>query len=129
MGRGKVLLKNTIIITIGKICTQLVSFFLLPLYTGVLSTEEYGIVDLLNTLVSLMLPIVTFQVEQAVFRELIEVRDNKEKKTEIISSGLITVVFQCVIYLLLFGFFSRIINNNYKYFLATNVVTYIFLSL
>lgn len=55
---------------------------LLPLYTGILSTEEYGIVDLLNTLVSLLLPIVTFQVEQAVFRELIEVRGKRIKNQE-----------------------------------------------
>ena len=69
MNREKSLLKNTIIITIGKVCTQMISFFLLPLYTGILSTEEYGTVDLLNTLVSLLLPIVTFQIEMAVFRE------------------------------------------------------------
>ena len=76
MNREKGLIKNTLIITIGKICTQLITFFLLPLYTSILSTEEYGIVDLLNTLVSLLLPIITFQVEQAVFRKLI---DNRNK--------------------------------------------------
>lgn len=129
MSREKNLAKNTIIITIGKICTQLITFFLLPLYTGILSTEEYGTVDLLNTLVSLLLPIVTFQVEQALFRELIEVRDNEEPKKKIISSGVITVIFQCIIYLIIFALISPFINNNYKFFLATNVVTYIFLSL
>ena len=50
MNREKTLVKNTLIITIGKICTQLITFLLLPLYTGILSTEEYGVVDLLNTL-------------------------------------------------------------------------------
>ena len=74
MDREKKLAKNTVILTIGKLCTQLITFFLLPLYTAVLSTEEYGTVDLLNTLVSLLLPIVTFQIEQAVFRFLIEIR-------------------------------------------------------
>ena len=77
MNRERALLKNTVIITIGKICTQLITFFLLPLYTSILTTEEYGTVDLLNTLVSLLLPIVTFQVEQAVFRRLIDNRDKK----------------------------------------------------
>ena len=67
MNREKSLVKNTIIITIGKICTQLITFLLLPVYTALLSTEEYGTVDLLNTLVSLCLPIVTFQIEQALF--------------------------------------------------------------
>ncbi len=65
-----------------KICTQLVTFFfyLLPLYTAVLSTKEYGIVDLVTTLSMLLLPIITFQVEQAVFRELLDNRTNKEKE-------------------------------------------------
>ena len=129
MNREKNLAKNTIIITIGKVCTQLITFFLLPLYTGILSTEEYGIVDLLNTLVSLLLPIVTFQVEQAVFRELIEVRGKKDKESRIISSAVITVIFQCIVYLIIFALRSPFINNNYKFFLATNVVANIFLSL
>lgn len=129
MSREKKLAKNTIIITIGKICTQLITFFLLPLYTGILSTEEYGTVDLLNTLVSLLLPIVTFQVEQAVFRELIEVRGKKDKESRIISSAVITVIFQCIVYLVIFALISPFINNHYKFFLATNVVANIFLSL
>lgn len=129
MSREKNLAKNTIIITIGKICTQLITFFLLPLYTGILSTEEYGTVDLLNTLVSLLLPIVTFQVEQAVFRELIEVRGKKDKESRIISSAVITVIFQCIVYLVIFALISPFINNHYKFFLATNVVANIFLSL
>ena len=129
MSREKNLAKNTIIITIGKICTQLITFFLLPLYTGILSTEEYGTVDLLNTLVSLLLPIVTFQVEQAVFRELIEVRGKKDKESKIISSAVITVMFQCIVYLIIFALISPFINNHYKFFLATNVVANIFLSL
>ena len=127
MSREKNLAKNTIIITIGKVCTQLITFFLLPLYTGILSTEEYGIVDLLNTLVSLMLPIITFQVEQAVFRELIEVRNNNKEKTKIISTTVITVISQCILYLILFAIISHFINNNYKLFLATKVITNIFL--
>lgn len=129
MNREKNLAKNTLIITIGKISTQMITFFLLPLYTSILSTKEYGTVDLLNTLVSLLLPIVTFQVEQAVFRELIEVRGKLDKESKIISSSIVTVVFQCLVYLIIFALVSPFINNNYKFFLATNVVANIFLSL
>lgn len=129
MSREKQLVKNTLIITVGKICTQLITFFLLPLYTGILSTEEYGIVDLLNTLSSLFLPIITFQVEQAIFRELIEVRENENDKKNIISTGVLTVIFQCFLFLILFAIIAPFVHNDYKLFLATNVITYIFLSL
>lgn len=129
MNRGKTLLKNTLIITIGKVCTQLVTFLLLPLYTSILSTEEYGTVDLLNTLVSLLLPIVTFQVEQAVFRHLIDNRENEEEKKRIISTGIFSVILQCAVYLIIFFVISPFVNNEYKYFLATNVIAYILASL
>lgn len=129
MSRESKLFKNTVIITVGKICTQLITFLLLPLYTGILSTEEYGTVDLLNTLVSLLLPIVTFQVEQALFRELIEARKDDVKKKKLISTGMVTVTFQCILYLIIFAILSPFINNHYKIFLATNVVAFIFSSL
>lgn len=129
MKREKLLIKNTAILTVGKICTQLITFFLLPIYTGILSTEEYGTVDLLNTLISLLLPIITFQVEQALFRNLIEVRDNEEEKKKVISTGLISVVLQCVVYIIIFCIISPFINNRYKIFLASNVIAYIFASL
>ena len=38
--REKKLIKNTIIIAIGKMSTQIISFLLLPLYTSILATEE-----------------------------------------------------------------------------------------
>ncbi len=129
MNREKKLLKNTMIITIGKICTQLITFLLLPLYTGVLTTAEYGIVDLLNTLVSLCLPIVTLQIEQAVFRELLEVRNNEKEKKKIISSTIVTVILQSIFFLILFIIIAPFFKNEYKYFLATNVIVYIFSSL
>lgn len=129
MTREKNLAKNTLIISIGKISTQMITFFLLPLYTGLLSTEEYGIVDLLNTLVSLFLPIVTFQIEQAVFRKLIENRDFEKNKNSIISNSIIFVIFQSVIFILLFLIVSVFIDNKYKYLLMANVVVSIFSSL
>lgn len=129
VSREKSLAKNTIIITIGKICTQMITFLLLPLYTGILSTTEYGIVDLLNTLVSLLLPIITFQIYEALFRELLEVRQNNKMKMAIISSAYGIVTIQCIIYVILFLIISPIINNEYKMFLATNVVAFVYSNL
>lgn len=122
MSRESSLIKNTIIITIGKVCTQLVSFFLLPLYTAILSTEEYGVVDLLNTLVALLLPLVTLQIEQALFRELVEARGNEAEKAKVIRTGIFSVLVQCTIYFGIFICLAPLINNEYKYFLATNVL-------
>lgn len=122
MNKEKQLFKNTAIVSLGKICTQLITFFLLPLYTAVLSTEEYGIIDLLNTLVSLFIPIVLLQVEHAVFRYLLDARDNKEEQKKIITNTCIFFVFQIFIYLIIFAIAANWINNTYKYFLVINLI-------
>ena len=112
MNREKKLFKNTFILSVGGITTKFITFFLLPLYTKVLSTEEYGIVDLFNTIISLLLPIVTLQVEQSVFRYLIDCRDSKKEKLEIISTGFFTVLLQCLIFIIIFTPISFFIKMN-----------------
>lgn len=129
MKRETVLIKNTLIITIGKICTQMISFFLLPLYTAILTTEQYGVVDLLNTLIALLAPIVTLQIEQALFRHLIDVREKKEDIKTIISTTIFFVIIQMLIYLLIFSLSSKWIHNEYKVFLFTNLIASIFSSI
>lgn len=126
MSKEKQLAKNTAIVSIGKICTQLITFFLLPLYTAVLTTEQYGVVDLMNTLVGLFLPIVTLQLEQGIFRYLIDNRDDEEGKKKIITTSTVFIFVQAVLYLIIFFVASNFIKNEYKYFLATNLIAGMF---
>jgi len=44
----KYLGKNTLIFAISSFGTKFMSFFLVPLYTNLLTTEEYGTVDLIT---------------------------------------------------------------------------------
>ena len=123
------LIKNTIIIFLGKACTQLISFLLLPLYTKYLITEEYGIVDLITTYVSLLVPVITLQLEMAIFRFLVDNREDKNKKIEIISTGYnLTIVFSIItlsIYLIIASF----INIKYKYLIAGVIFSCIYSSI
>lgn len=54
--------------------------FLLPLYTAILSTEEYGTFDLLVTYSTLLLPLVNWQLDQGLFRFMLDYRGNKRNK-------------------------------------------------
>lgn len=56
MSRAGELAKNTFIITVGRVATQFISFLLLPMYTVLLTSEEYGTVDLITTIVQLLVP-------------------------------------------------------------------------
>lgn len=66
--RGNYLAKNTAIFAIGSIATKLITFFLVPLYTNILTTAEYGVVDLVNTLSTVLGPILILNIYEAVLR-------------------------------------------------------------
>lgn len=122
MSKEKQLIKNTAIITIGKVCTQFISFFLLPLYTAIFTTDEYGLVDLFNTIVACILPIVSLQIEQGLFRFLIDKREDNEGKTKLITSTAVLFLFQTLIYVLIYSVAQKYIHSEYKHFLLLNVI-------
>ncbi len=66
--RKKYLLKNTAILTISNFAAKIFGFFLVPLYTGILTTEEYGIYDFIVSALSLIFPILTLNIRDAVLR-------------------------------------------------------------
>ena len=123
INKEKELAKNTAMIGIGKICTQFVSFLLLPLYTNALSTTEYGIVDVLNTYVSLLMPVFTLQLEQGSFRYLLDVRQDKEKTKTIISTVLMFISLISIIYSVVIMTIGKIFEIQYSIFLLLNLVS------
>ena len=71
--------KNTLLFTISSFGSKIISFLLVPLYTYVLSTTDYGTVDLMTTTVQLLIPILTINIQDAVLRfSLDEECDEKE---------------------------------------------------
>ena len=113
MSKGSQLIKNTSIITIGKLCTQCISFLLLPLYTAILTTEEYGTVDLFIVYSTLALPIVTLALEQALFRFMLDERKNAIGKEEITSSVFFFSIAQSVAVTILVFAINLFLKNPY----------------
>lgn len=121
MEKEKELAKNTIILTVGKICTQFASFLLLPLYTALLQPEDYGIVDLFNTYILLIVPIFNWQLDNGLFRYLLDCRGDKEGQKRIFSSVVVVNCLQILGYLLVFALIQTFISSEYKFFLAIGV--------
>ena len=92
--RVKYLIKNTAIFTIGNIATKLISFFLIPLYTNVLTTSEYGVVDLVITISTIAVPLLTLNVMEAVMRFNLDKDVDHDKITKI---GIIIFIMACMI--------------------------------
>ena len=110
MNHKKQLVKNTIIIAIGKLSTQIISFLLLRLYTSKLSTAEYGTYDFLITLSVFLLPIITLLMEESMFRFLIDAETLKEKKKIVTAT-----VFYTIIGTIAFSIIAFIILGIIKY--------------
>lgn len=113
MGRNSLLVKNTLIISIGKVCTQLITYLLLPIYTAVLSTSEYGTIDLLLTYVILISPIITIQMESTVFRFLIDVRGNQNASARVLTNCMVCAFAPMLAFVLFF--FPIALLFDFKY--------------
>ena len=90
MGKTADLAKNTAIIGLGTLSTKALTFLLLPLYTNILNPNEYGLVDVLITMSTLLIPFITFEINSGVFRFLIETKKGRNySKEEIITTGML----------------------------------------
>lgn len=74
----KNLVKDTFIFAIGGIGSKLILFLLVPLYTNCLSTEEYGIADLIFTISQFIVPFVSLVIFDAVVRFALSKNEKKE---------------------------------------------------
>ena len=85
MSKSKELAKNTIILLVGKIFTQFLSFLLLPIYTRLIPADEYGTIDLILSYVIIAAPVLTIELEMATFRFLIDSRGEEAKQAVILN--------------------------------------------
>lgn len=81
--------KNTIIFTIGNIGSSLISFILIPLFTNYLTTSEYGKIDFITMLISLLIPIITLNFIEALIRFGV---DKEYKSEEVISTIIFSII-------------------------------------
>ena len=122
MDKNKEFLKNTLILFIGKFATQFMSLLLLPLYTHFLIADDFGTVDLLQTYISLFVPIFTLRIDSALFRFLLESRDNKEEQKKIISNAVF-ILFLSIIFTILFCIIiSLVFKIKYFIFVVLNII-------
>lgn len=91
------LLGNSVIFAIANIGTKLMQFVMVPLYTYVLSTSDFGKVDLISTTVSMIAPMISLSIYDAVFRF---VMDKGSDKNAVFMSGLFVILCSVLIILL-----------------------------
>ena len=83
MNRSKKIIKDILLFALASFVPKLISFFLVPLYTSCLSTADYGIAELLNTIYSLVLPILTLDISDAIMIYTIECKSEGKENVPI----------------------------------------------
>lgn len=90
----KYLLKNIGLLTLSSFATKFLSFFLVPLYTSIFTTTEYGTYDLFNATIGALLPILTLNIQESVIRFSLDKRTSRES---IVSISVKYLLFSNVI--------------------------------
>lgn len=72
------LMSNTMVFTVGKFVSKLLVFFMVRLYTGYLSPEEYSTADLITNMANLLIPLACLGISEGIFRSAAAKSGDKE---------------------------------------------------
>ena len=121
MDKYKKLLSNTLILSIGTFSSKLLVYFLMPLYTAILSSEQYGTADLITNAANLLIPFCCIGITHGVFRFA---ADDDENNRVVFSSGVSVLLISSAAFLLASPLISLIPSfNNYAWLIAFYVVS------
>lgn len=124
MNRGKRFAKKTAIYAIGNFGSRVLTFLMVPYYTHNIPTGEYGIYDVLLVTISLIMPVLTLQTQEAIIAGMI---DKEKDNRQIIKSTLSIVIINSAVFAGLYFLISRFFSIPYGiYFIALLAVKSIY---
>lgn len=120
MNRYKKLLFDTLILGLGTFGSKLLVFLLMPLYTALLSTDQYGTAELITSTANLVIPLACVGITNGVFRFA---ADRAHEKKEVFSSGLVLLLGGTLVFLALSPLLSLIdYFDEYTFLIVLYVV-------
>ena len=114
------MLSNTAILGAGTFASKVLVLLLMPFYTSILSTSEFGTADLIAQTANLLIPLAAVGICDGIFRFTL---DSSEDKRSILSTGL--AILLCgsaalAVVMPLIGLFERL--NEYLLLIALYVI-------
>ncbi len=92
------LLWNTMILGLGVFGSKILVFLMMPLYTGILSPEEYSLADLIAQTSNLLIPLACVGISDGVFRFSM---DREANRSAVLASGMSVLLVSSAVFLLL----------------------------
>ena len=105
---------NLALFTISNFVSKILVFLLVPFYTNVLSTADYGIADVMQTTLLLLVPALTINMGEAALRYGI---DRSDKRGEILRIGLKFVGLACLIVAMVSGIGCIFVQSPVRWYL------------
>ncbi|MGN0534558.1 MAG: lipopolysaccharide biosynthesis protein [Eubacterium sp.] len=111
MDKYKKLASNAIIFAIGTFSSKILSFLLMPFVTRMMTTGDYGIADLIQQTVNVLIPIVMLQVNSAALRFSL---DKAKDKADVFTVGVRTTIIGFIVFLFFAYPISLIRINDFR---------------
>ncbi len=109
----KKLAGQTAIYGIPSILGRILNYLLVPFYTRVFLPEAYGTVSVFFSYAALLMVILTYGMETAFFR--FYEKDNEVEKEKVYSTGMISLLFTSILFLIAVSWFAQPIAKFIDY--------------
>ena len=122
--RYKKLIKNTAVFFVGTFGSKILSFLIVPLYTYVLTPNEYGKIDLFTTAIRMMVPFTTLMFADAILRFI---ASGEIKRNIVVSDGIVVFLYGAILSIICIPLYKTLFNlgeNVFLYVLALILNTY-----
>ena len=111
MGKLKQLAGQTVIYGLSSIVGRLLNYLLVPLYTNIFSTGQYGIVTELYAYLSFLIIVLTYGMETGFFR----FSESEKENPKVYSTALISLLISSTLFIVLAVFFAQPVANALNY--------------
>lgn len=101
MTQYKKLAVNTFLFALGNIGSRSINFLMLPIFTRYMMPADYGKLDVISATIALMVPILSFQIIEAIFRFAVECRVQQKNRNILFTAlifSTITFILSIVLY-------------------------------
>ena len=119
--RYKKLFSDTAAFTISNFASKILVFLLIPLYTSVLTAEEYGIADLITNTVNVLYPLLTLCIMEATLRFAF---DSGTSKEEVLFNSLLIIIIGEIIAVIFTPLVHFLSEEMYEYWLWFAVILF-----
>lgn len=125
-GRKENLVKNTALFAIGNLGSKLLQIVLVPYYTRVMTSAEFGTADILQAIVSLLVPVFSLTIYEGVFRYAME---KEYDKNAVFSTGMVVTALGTLLLLGVGAACTPFADDVYVWLVVANTAAVMFRSL